>query len=347
MCADVSLLSTYQAGQASSLLMGNEVRAVVRGVGTVDLKLTSRKTVQLKNVHHVLSIKKNLISGSLLCRDGYKLVFESNMFVLSKYGTFVGKGYESGGLFRLSLTDTCFNFVHHISHDIDINIWHLRLCYINFGSMTRLAGLNLFPKFDVIKSSKCHACVEAKQPRKSHKAAAARELAPLNLIYSDVCEMNGELTKCGKKYFLSFIDDCTKFCYVYSLKMKDEVLYYFKIYKAEVENQLERKIKHLRSDHGGEYFSNEFSEFCVVHGIIHERTPPYSPQSNGIAERKNHTLTDLVNAMLETAGLSKKWWGEAILAAYHILNRVPTKKKESTSFEEWEKKRLNLSYLRT
>jgi transposase InsO family protein len=83
------------------------------------------------------------------------------------------------------------------------------------------------------------------------------------------------------------------------------------------------------------------------HGIIHERTPPYSPQSNGIAERKNRTLTDLVNAMLGTAGLSKEWWGEAILTECHVLNRVPTKNKEVTPFEEWEKKRLNLSYLWT
>jgi hypothetical protein len=131
------------------------------------------------------------------------------------------------------------------------------------------------------------------------------------------------------------------------MKTKDEALHYFKIYKAEVENPLEKKITRLRSDHGGEYFSNEFSEFCVVHGIIHEKTSPYSPQSNGIAERKNRTLTDLVNAMLETASLSKEWWGEAILTASYVLNRVPSKNKEITLFEEWEKKRLNLSYLRT
>ena len=106
---------------------------------------------------------------------------------------------------------------------------------------------------------------------------------------------------------MAFIDNCARFCYVYLLKTKDEALHYFKVYKAEVENQLEKKIKRLRSDRGGEYFSNEFSEFCAVHGIIHERTPPYSPQSNGIAERKNRTLTYLVNAMLETAGLSKEW----------------------------------------
>ena len=128
--------------------------------------------------------------------------------------------------------------------------------------------------------------MQSKQPRKPHKATEARNLAPLELVYSDPCKMNGELTKDGKRYFMTFIDDCTRFCYVYMLKTKDEALHYFKIYKAEVENQLERKVKRLRTDHGGEYFSSEFSKFCVEHGIIHERTSPYSPQSNAIAERK-------------------------------------------------------------
>src|SRR6266540_297886 len=159
--------------------------------------------------------------------------------------------------------------------------------------------------------------------------------------------MNGVLTKGGKRYFMTLIDDSTRFCYVYLLKSKDEAFHHFKVYKAEAENQLERKIKRVRSDRGGEYFSNEFNLFCKEHGIIHERTPPYSPQSNGITERKNRTLTEMVNAMLETAGLSKEWWGEAILMACHVLNRVPTKNKEITPFEKWEKKRLNLSYLRS
>ena len=134
--------------------MGNGARAAVRGVGTVDLKLTSGKTAQLKNMQHVPSIRKNLISGSLLCRDGYKVVFESNKCILSKYRTFVGKGYESGGSFRLSLTDACFNFVNHVSHDNETNVWHSRLCHINFGCMTPLAGMNLIPKFDMVKGSK-------------------------------------------------------------------------------------------------------------------------------------------------------------------------------------------------
>ena len=258
MCPDVSLFSSYQVGRASSLLMGNGTHAAVLGAGTVNLKFTSGKIVQLKNVQHVPSIKKNLVSGSLLCRDGFKLAFESNKCVVSKYGTFIGKGYESEGLFRLSLMDSCDKLVNHVRHD-DCNIWHSRLCHINFGCMTCLANLSLIPKFDLVKGSKCHACVQAKQPRKPHKAVKeARNLAPLDLIHSDLWEMNGILTKGGKRYFMALIDDCTRFCYVYLLNTKDEALHYFKVYKAEVENQLEKKIKQVCSDRGGEYFSNEF-----------------------------------------------------------------------------------------
>ena len=97
----------------------------------------------------------------------------------------------------------------------------------------------------------------------------------------------------------------------------------------------------------GKYFCNVFDEFCEEHGIIYERTPPYSPESNGVAKRKNHTLTDLVNAMLEIAFLSKAWWGEALLTPCHVLNRVPNKNKEQTPYKMWIGRKLSLSYLRT
>jgi hypothetical protein len=76
--------------------------------------------------------------------------------------------------------------------------------------------------------------------------------------------MNGILTKGDKKYFITFIDDSTRFCYVYLLKSKDEALHYFKTYKAKAENLLERKIKWLRFDRGGEYFSGDFFVWNMV-----------------------------------------------------------------------------------
>jgi transposase InsO family protein len=192
---------------------------------------------------------------------------------MSRHGTFVGKGYDCGG-FRLSLMDVCNDVVNAGSVCDETYLWHSSLCHVNFGCLMHVANMSLIPKFNHVKGSKCHACVQSKQTRKPHKAAEPRNLAPFELVHSDLCEMNG-LTKGRKRYFMTFIDDCTRFCYVYLLKTKYEALNHFKTYKIEAKNQLERKIKRLWSHRGGEYLSNDFDEFCVEYGIVHERTPPY------------------------------------------------------------------------
>ena len=102
--------------------MENRSHASIRGVGMVDLKFTSGKIVQLKNVQHVPTIRKNLVSVSLLLRDGFKVVLESNKVVMSKHGQFIGKGYDCGGLFHLSLADFCNKSVNHICSTINDNL---------------------------------------------------------------------------------------------------------------------------------------------------------------------------------------------------------------------------------
>nr|GEY47464.1 hypothetical protein [Tanacetum cinerariifolium] len=97
----------------------------------------------------------------------------------------------------------------------------------------------------------------------------------------------------------------------------DKAFETFKIYKAEVENQRGKKIQILRSDRGGEYFSTEFSSYCESQGLIHQRTAPYTPQQNGVVERKNRVLQDIINAMLVSANLPKNLWVEALLPACH------------------------------
>jgi hypothetical protein len=196
------------------MLMGNELHASVRGVGTVDLKLTSEKIVQLKNVQHVPSINKNLVSGSLLCRDGFKVMLESNKFVVSKCRQFIGKGYVCGDLFHFSVFDCCNKSVNNICDGInesDTSIWDSRLCHLNFGSMSRLSSLNLIPNLSIENGSKCQSCVQFKQPRKPHKAAEDRYLTPLEIIHSDICEMNGVLTEGGQRYFMTMIDDASRY----------------------------------------------------------------------------------------------------------------------------------------
>ncbi|KAL0391951.1 UNVERIFIED_CONTAM: Retrovirus-related Pol polyprotein from transposon TNT 1-94 [Sesamum radiatum] len=120
------------------------------------------------------------------------------------------------------------------------------------------------------------------------------------------------------------------------MKNKDEALDKFILFKNEAETQTGKKLKRLRSDRGEEYESSKFTEYCQTFGIIHEETPPYSPSSNGVAERKNRTFKDMINSLLLTSGLPKYLWGEALNTACHILNRVPLKHNTSTPFELWK-----------
>jgi hypothetical protein len=135
--------------------MGDGSHASVYGVGTVDLKFTSGKIVQLRNVHHVPNMNKNRVSGSLLCRDRFKVVLELNKVVVSKHGQFIGKGYECGGLFRFSLSDFYNKSVNHICGGIndDTSVWLSRLCHTNFGLMSRLSSMSLIMKFTIAKGS--------------------------------------------------------------------------------------------------------------------------------------------------------------------------------------------------
>jgi transposase InsO family protein len=145
--------------------------------------------------------------------------------------------------------------------------------------------------------NKCEVCTQAKMTKKPFPKVE-RNSQLLKLVHSDICEINGMLTRGGKRYFITFIDDYSHFTYVYLLRTKDEAFGKFKEFKKMVENQKERQIKVLRSDRGGEYFSKEFSTFCEENEIIQQMTAPCTPQHNGLAERKNRTLVDMVNAML-------------------------------------------------
>ena len=154
------------------------------------------------------------------------------------------------------------------------------------------------------------------------------------------------LTRGGNMYFITFIDDCSRFTYVFLLKHKDEVFYAFKVYKAEVENQLGKNIKTLRSDRGGEYFPNDFNAYCEKNRIIHQCSVPYTPQQNSLAERKNKTFQEMINAMLMHSELSLNLWGEALLAACHILIRIPLKKNQSSPHEIWKRRKSNIGYFK-
>ena len=166
----------------------------------------------------------------------------------------------------------------------------------------------------------------------------------LELIHSDLCEFEGKLTRGGNRYIITFIDDFSRYAYVYLLKNKSDAFDKFKEFLLEVENQFGKKVKQIRSDRGREYESTGFNSFVQLLGIIHETTPPYSPASNGVAKRKNRTLIGMTNAILIDSGAPSNIWGEAVLTACYVLNRVPHKKTKLTPFELWKGHKTNMGY---
>ena len=130
------------------------------------------------------------------------------------------------------------------------------------------------------------------------------------------------------------------------MKHKSESFENFKVFKNEVQNQLGKNIKILRSDRGGEYLSREFIDHLRDCGIISQLTPPGTPQWNGVSERRNQTLLDMVRSMMSQSDLPISFWGYALETDAFILNRVPTKAVEKTPYEIWTGKTPNLSFLK-
>ncbi|KAI5335519.1 hypothetical protein L3X38_025652 [Prunus dulcis] len=124
--------------------------------------------------------------------------------------------------------------------------------------------------------------------------------------------------------------------WVYFLINKSNAFECFNKFKAMTELQSGHKVKSLRSDRGGEFMSNEFHEYCSEAGIQRQLTVAYSPQQNGVAERKNRTVIEMAKSMLHEKGLPYEFWAEAANTAVYLLNRCPSKSlKEVTPFEAY------------
>ncbi|KAJ9535587.1 hypothetical protein OSB04_un001276 [Centaurea solstitialis] len=347
-CKDLRWFKVCQPIEDGSFVkMGNVATEPIKGLGSVLLYFTSGKCVCLDNVLYVPGIRKNLLSEIVMNKCGYKQVLESDKYILSRHGAFVGFGYVCNNMIRLNIDYSSYDFsVCMMSSSSSYNLskselWHARLGHVHYKRLKDMSKMSLIPAFD-LNNEQCKTCSLTKITRQPFKDVK-RDSKVLELIHSDLCDFHATPSLGNKKYVVTFIDDASRYCYVYLLHSKDQALDKFKVYKQEVELHKNELIKALRTDRGGEYYDPVYFEST---GIIHQTTAPYTPQQNGVAERKNRTLKEMVNSMLSYSGLSEGFWGEAMLTACYIFNRTPNKKSKNTPYEIWHKKVPNLSYLK-
>jgi len=318
-CCDRDVFTSYKAVRdGEKVYMENSNTSSVVGKGKIELKLTSGKILELKDVLHVPEVWRNLISGALLNKAGLKLTFEFDKLVMTKNGVFVGKGYCNWGLFILNVLELIKNVASSSVYLVDsLSMWHGRLGHVGMSYVKKMEQLGLISNLINDETYKCEICVESKHTKKK-PIPVERKTELLELIHSDLGDLKNHETRGGKRFYITFIDDYSCFTTLYLLRNKDEAEETFIKYKTEVENQLGKKIKRLRTDRGGEYDSNLFKGYCESYGIIHETTAPYTPESNGVAEHKNRSLKEMTNVMLISSGLHLNMWGEAILSSCHI-----------------------------
>ncbi|GJU37351.1 retrotransposon protein, putative, ty1-copia subclass [Tanacetum coccineum] len=325
-----------------------------RSIGNFDLSLPSGLVIVLNNCHYAPSITRGVISVSRLYEDGFINRFVNNTIQVSRNNMVYFSAIPRDGIFEIDLSNsyTNENSIYTVSNkraklDLDSALlWHCRLGHISKKRIEKLQHDGLLNSTDLRAFEKCVPCMSGKMARKpyTHQVERAKDL--LGLIHTDVCGPFKITSRQGASYFVTFTDDFSRYGYVYLLKHKHEVFETFKVFQKEVENQLGKTIKLLRSDRGGEYMSQEFLDHLKDYGIITHRSPLYTPQHNGVSERRNRTLLDMVRSMMSQTTLPKSFWDYALETAARILNMVPTKKVEKTPYEVWHGQAPKLSYLK-
>ena len=351
-CANMQALMNRRILKDGEVILkvGNGESISAIAIGSIRLQLDSGLNIILNNVYYVPSISKNIISVSCLDKDGYVFTISNSSLSISKDGIFYANAIVRNGLYLLEVNDKHVLNVNNkrlkISHENESLLWHYRLGHISNKRIKKLQDSNLLDLNSYEQIETCEPCLIGKMTKKPFKMKGTRAKDLLELIHSDVCGPIKPSARDGFKYFITFTDDYSRFGYVYLMKSKSESFEKFKEFKTEVENQLEKRIKALRTDRGGEYLSKEFGAYLKECGIISQLTPPGTPQWNGVSERRNRTLLDMVRSMMCQAELPLYFWGHALLTAVYTLNVVPSKSVEKTPYELWTGKIPNLSFLK-
>ena len=318
-------------------------------------KMSKPKEVTMYNVLYVPKLACNLFSVRAAATKGNSVKFgNSKCWIHDRNGKLLGMGSLMQKLYYLDCKTITWEHVNvasgsRIGNKADL--WHQRLGHLNEHQLKEMVNQDLVKGVEIPKStgiSFCEKCVEGKMFRRPFKSVGEiRSTRKLQRVHSDVCGPMPVDSIGGKRYFVTFIDDYTRYCKVYFMKNKSEVFNKFKEFELCTTNECSLSIGTLRSDNDGEYLSKEFVSYLQSRGIHHELTAPYSPSQNGVAERINRTLMESARAMMGQAGLPEHYWAEAVATAAYLRNRTPTRalKVKKTPYEKWCERKPDLSHL--
>ncbi|WVZ57430.1 hypothetical protein U9M48_007816 [Paspalum notatum var. saurae] len=297
----------------------------ISNIGHSVLHTPTRK-LHLKNILHVPTAQKNLASVHRLVSDNNALMeFHPNFFLIKDRATkkVLHQGRCQGGLYPLELQGE-----GHSKQVLGVNKpstsrWHSRLGHPSFHIVKHVVRNNSLPcSSDENIESVCDSCQLAKSHQLPYPNSISVSSAPLELIFSDV-RGPAPISVGRHTYYVSFIDDFSKYTWIYLLKKKSDVFHAFQNFQNLVERKFNRKIITMQTDWGGEY--ERLNSFFQKVGIVHHVSCPHAHQQNGSAERKHRHIVEVGLALLANASMPLKFWDEAFLAATYLINILPSR----------------------
>nr|GEX20725.1 putative ribonuclease H-like domain-containing protein [Tanacetum cinerariifolium] len=345
MTGNISYLSDFEEINGGYVAFGgNPKGGKITGKG----KIRTRK-LDFYDVYFVKELKFNLLSVSQMCDKKNSVLFTYTECIVLSSDFEVPD--ENHVLLRVPKENNMYNVdLKNIVPSGDLtclfakatldesNHWHRRLGHINFKTMNKLIKGNLvrgLPSKVFKNNHTCVACKKGKKHRASCKSKHVSSVSlPLQRLHMDLFGPTFVKSLNKKSYCLVVTNDYSRFSWVFFLATKDETSTILKTFITGIENQINHKVKIIRSDNETEFKNHDLNQFCGMKGIKSEYSVARTPQQNGIAERKNRTLIEAAMTMLSDSLLPITFWAEAVNIACYVQNRVlVTKPHNKTPYE--------------
>jgi transposase InsO family protein len=348
MTGNLQLLHSYAAGTRylpQKVAMGNDAKLPVTGAGELKFKSSTGRLVVLQGVLHVQGLARTLLSLSTLMQGAHGLVTEHYFDVFDRSGKLLFRAHPRGRLYRLF---QCFPVLppgplastQYASTSDLATLWHMRMGHLSFNRLAELTALAdgiplsksaFYSKAKDLDS--CVSCEAGKGVRDSRQPASApKATEKLRRLHIDLCGPMEE-SMGGAKYTLTVVDEATRHSWARPIAAKSDAADSFIQLHLQLERVTGAKLVSVRSDRGREFVNNQLGRHFSQHGVLPELTAPYSPESNGMAERCNRSLMEKVRCMMVWAQCPDSLWAEALAYANILRNFSPATGVPKTPFE--------------
>lgn len=303
MSGDRRYFSSIDDSITGKVCFGDDSRIDIKEKGTMEFTDRNGEPRKITEVYYIPELKSNIISLGQATESGCDVRMKGDVLTMrDREGKLIAKAVRSRNRLykvRMGLKETMCYLSTKTS---DSSRWHARLGHINLETMRSMISRELvtgIPKIE-IEAKICGSCILGKQARHPFpKATLYRAEKVLELVHDDLCGPITPSTSARNRYILLFIDDYSRYMWISLLKEKSEAFSKFKTFKHLVERESKMQIQTLRTDRGGEFVSTEFNTFCNESGIKRHLTAPYSPQQNGVVERRNRTLMEMTRSIMK------------------------------------------------